>query len=193
MNETARTRRLSNPSGVSQGEVSFVHASVADDSSAQAARTRVISESLAPTRHRVVGIGGARNALAVQPGFSIVEKHAGQDPPPDPLTASEEWSLFAQSHHPAVLAERDLQKNALELSAAMAATLTEQKERDVERLDTVGRLEAEAALAGFKRTTRYMLKVEAVNMPMSTVCPPPPSMQHRMQLQCLPLHCLLLH
>lgn len=169
MNETARTRRMSNPNEISLGEVSFGHASVADDSSAQAARTRVISESLAPTKHRVVGIGGARNALALQPGFSIVEQRAGQEPPPDPLSASEEWSRFAESHHQAVLAERELQKNALELSAQMEVSITEQKERDAERLATTGRLQAEAAAAGFKRSTRYMLKVEAVNMPMSTV------------------------
>ena len=51
----------------------------------------------------------------------------------------------------------------------MELTLTEQKESDAERLATIARLEAEAAEAGFKRTTRYMLKVEAVNLPMSTV------------------------
>ncbi len=181
MNETARTRRLSNPSDVSLGEVSFVHASIVDDSSAQAARTRVISESLAPTRHRVIGVGGARNALAVQPAFSIVEEREGQEPPPDPLSASEEWSRFAESHHQAVLAERQLQKNALELSAAAELTLTEQKESDAQRLATIARLEAEAAEAGFKRTTRYTLKVEAVNMPMSTVC----SRRHRRTQACI--------
>lgn len=169
MNETARTRRLSTPSDVSLGDVSFGHATIADDSSGHAARSRVISESLAPTRHRVVGIGGARNALAVQPGFSIVERSAGQEPPPDPLSASEEWGRFADSHHQAMLAERELQQNALELSAAMKVTLTEQKERDAEMLATVARLEDEAAQAGFKRRSRYMLQVDAVNMPMKTV------------------------
>lgn len=129
----------------------------------------MISASLAPTRHRVIGVGGARNALAVQPAFSIVEKRAGQEPPPDPLSASEEWSRFAEYHHQAVLAERELQTNAVELSEAMELTLTEQKEKDAERLATIARLEAEAADAGFRRATRYMLKVEAVNMPMSTV------------------------
>jgi hypothetical protein len=170
MNDTARTRRLSQPDPeVSLGEVSFGYASVADDSSAQAARTRVISESIAPTKHRVVGIGGARNALAVQPGFSIVEQRAGYEPPPDPLSASEEWHRFADSHHQAVLRERELQKNAVELSAALQVTITEQKESDAERLATVARLEAEAADAGFERKTTYMLKVDAVNLPMTTV------------------------
>jgi len=57
----------------------------------------------------------------------------------------------------------------VELSEAMELTLTEQKEKDAERLATIARLEAEAADAGFRRATRYMLKVEAVYMPMSTV------------------------
>ena len=171
MNDTARTRRLSGLDDSFGGERSFVAAANSDDTPAAAARSRVLSDALAPPKHRVVAIGGARNALATVPGFSVVEAGQGLAPPPDPLSASEEWHRFADSHHLAEQRQQLLLENAAELSAQIAVDLSIQKDADDERLATLARHEAEAEAAGFARKETYPLKVEAVNMPMSTMRP----------------------
>ena len=144
---------------------------VSDVSAAVAARARASAEIIKPPQAiRVVGIGGARHATTPEP-LDLVRPGSAEGLGPNPLTATDEWHRFAQSHHdaeslkPPVLGDPREGKEALDRSCA------ELKESDDARLAVLAAREREVAAAGFDRKGDYMLKVEAVNMPMTTIRP----------------------